>query len=284
MTDWDLTKLKMIARGGEAEIYDIGDGKILRVLTKPGAKLPETEKMLLTTLHKYHIHVPLVYDLFNIDGKPAVLMQKIDGCNLFDYMLNSPSKIPQTSKELAHMHLQIFNITADKLTAIADIVKYFASLPSLLEKRLINFVLETLISLPQEDSLCHGDFHPGNILMQNDDLYIIDWSGAYRGSYLCDVANTYLLMKRVPKIPGQNIESHSAAKSAGIIIANSYLNEILRLKSFDFAVFTKWTVIMSFLRVFNGLPSEKDGRASYIDRCFKMNSKKINAAEWIKLL
>lgn len=40
------------------------------------------------------------------------------------------------------------------------------------------------------DSLCHGDFHPGNILLSNGHTMVIDFMNVYHGDFLYDVART----------------------------------------------------------------------------------------------
>ncbi|NJD59100.1 MAG: hypothetical protein FIA98_06850 [Anaerolineae bacterium] len=47
--------------------------------------------------------------------------------------------------------------------------------------------------MPEENQLCHGDFHPGNILLTRRGPVIIDWIDASRGSPLMDVARSSLL-------------------------------------------------------------------------------------------
>ncbi|MDE6790423.1 MAG: aminoglycoside phosphotransferase family protein, partial [Clostridia bacterium] len=43
-------------------------------------------------------------------------------------------------------------------------------------------------------NLCHGDFHPSNIIITADGTpYIIDWAHATQGNASADVARTYLM-------------------------------------------------------------------------------------------
>ena len=44
--------------------------------------------------------------------------------------------------------------------------------------------------LADGDTLCHGDFHPGNILLSGDGAFIIDFMNVCCGNYLYDVART----------------------------------------------------------------------------------------------
>jgi aminoglycoside phosphotransferase (APT) family kinase protein len=46
------------------------------------------------------------------------------------------------------------------------------------------------------NSLCHGDFHPQNILYDGNKYWIIDWVDATSGNPLADACRTYLLFKQ----------------------------------------------------------------------------------------
>jgi aminoglycoside phosphotransferase (APT) family kinase protein len=51
----------------------------------------------------------------------------------------------------------------------------------------------TLDALPRGTSVCHGDFHPGNVVMSERGPVVIDWLTASRGNPVADVARTLLL-------------------------------------------------------------------------------------------
>ncbi len=48
--------------------------------------------------------------------------------------------------------------------------------------------------MPDDNQLCHGDFHPGNVMLTARGPIIIDWMTAKRGSPMADVARTLLLL------------------------------------------------------------------------------------------
>ncbi|HET9060352.1 MAG TPA: phosphotransferase [Acidimicrobiales bacterium] len=54
--------------------------------------------------------------------------------------------------------------------------------------------LDMLRTLPDGDRLCHGDFHPANVLGTLGTPVIIDWGDAARGAPAADVARTWLLL------------------------------------------------------------------------------------------
>ena len=52
-----------------------------------------------------------------------------------------------------------------------------------------------LARLPDEEALCHGELHPGNVILAEGGPVIVDWKGASRGSSLSDVARVVLAIK-----------------------------------------------------------------------------------------
>lgn len=278
---YDLANLKLLAQGGEADIYDIGENKILRVMRNANGKSLEREKILFPILQNHHVNIPCVYDYVVVDGKPAEVMQKISGATMIDELKKHPLHISSQIKQLAHMQTEVSSIEiCDTLNTIQNVMDYFIAKPPLMEKKLIDFTLCIFNELPKDNYLCHADFHPGNILIQDGKYYIIDWSGAYRGNYLSDVAHSYLLLKHVPQIPGQSSVQHTLLKFVGASAAKAYIREVYRLKLFDYELFSKWTVIMAFLRVYYGMPSEREERIKYINKCYDMYSKNVNASKW----
>jgi tRNA A-37 threonylcarbamoyl transferase component Bud32 len=281
--DYELKKLKMLAQGGEAVIYDIGDGKIIRVLRVAGRQQFETEKILYPLLQKNNINVPEIYDYAEIEGRSAQIMQNINGNDMLEYLEHHPFCMNKLVKKLADMHTEVLNIEADsRMNTIKDKINYFLSRSLPTDKKLADFVIKLLEELPDKSNVCHGDFHPGNILMQNGKYYIIDWSGAYIGDSLSDIAHSYLIMKLVPFMPGHRKVQHAFIRFAGSLMAKSYLKQMSELKSFDFELFSKWTVVISFLRLYYKLPLEEQGRISYMRKCYELNLQGKSAALWYK--
>ena len=65
----------------------------------------------------------------------------------------------------------------------------------LLDEQLKQALLGRLAGMPGGDRLCHGDFHPVNVLGQNSLPMVIDWPDACCGDPAADVCRSYLLLK-----------------------------------------------------------------------------------------
>ena len=54
--------------------------------------------------------------------------------------------------------------------------------------------LRALMEMPDGDRLCHGDFHPGNVIITKQGPIVIDWIDATRGNPLADVARSSVIL------------------------------------------------------------------------------------------
>ena len=51
-----------------------------------------------------------------------------------------------------------------------------------------------LDSMPKHIKLCHGNFEPKNVIINDEGTYVIDWGSARQGNASADVGRTYLLL------------------------------------------------------------------------------------------
>ncbi|MFC2013409.1 phosphotransferase family protein [Chloroflexota bacterium] len=68
--------------------------------------------------------------------------------------------------------------------------------------RVKEVVLEALEQLPDGSAVCHGDFHPRNIIISSRGPVIIDWANATQGNPLADVAWILLASQTAAWQPG----------------------------------------------------------------------------------
>jgi aminoglycoside phosphotransferase (APT) family kinase protein len=63
-----------------------------------------------------------------------------------------------------------------------------------------------LDALPDGRSVCHGDYHPGNVILTKRGPVAIDWMTAKSGSSWADVSRTNLLLSIGAKSAGRQIK------------------------------------------------------------------------------
>ena len=65
----------------------------------------------------------------------------------------------------------------------------------LLDEPRKQLLLGRLSDMPEGDRLCHGDFHPVNVLGDASQPLVIDWPDASCGDPAADVCRSYLLLR-----------------------------------------------------------------------------------------
>ena len=264
----DIGTLPLIARGGQADIYDYGSGKVIRVprRTQDYDRIRYEYRVYLS-LSGSNVAAPKVYDLVEIDGAPSIIMERILGTSMMDQIKKQPYLIRQKAIDLANMHLGLLRVSADvSMTNAKDQARYCIGKSVSLNEHTKQVLMDTLEHLRAGISLCHGDFHPGNILHRDGTDYIIDWSGATKGDVAYDIAHTYILLRVVPRAPGIGLLMHWIQKLLGKAMASIYMKTIMKSISIDRGQLSKWVLIKAAERTYYGLPSEMARLHTFINR------------------
>ena len=282
----NIQELKKIATGGQAEIYDLANGKILRLMLRPeDSFLVDYEYQSLQAVKGSGLFVPEVFEKVNVDNRPGFIMEKIEGFNLTKMFQKNPLLLFRKIKELSTVHFKLNQIKApENLIDLRSRIRKLVDKSDFIDSGTKDFVYEILDQLPDGDRLCHGDFHPGNIIVKDGNPYIIDWCGATKADPVADVAHTYLLFRNVPKIPNSSNISFYMLKLAALLSASTYYKTYNKNYKLDESLFSKWLLVRAAERTYYGMESEKKDLVKFITRCKKDYSDQNENLKWHRLL
>jgi aminoglycoside phosphotransferase (APT) family kinase protein len=186
-----------IALGRTAEIYPYGEEKVLKLfLSDTPQPWINKEIEIGSYIQETNIPVPKVYERVKIEEREGVIYERIEGPSLLNELATKPWNVVKYGRLLANLHVQVHDVTAPKSLetqrewatgGIPDSEKISADMKAK--------VLELLDSLPDGDQLCHGDFHPGNIIITQRGPVIIDWMTVSQGVASGDVARTATILE-----------------------------------------------------------------------------------------
>ena len=83
-----------------------------------------------------------------------------------------------------------------------------------------------LLEVP-EPVICHGDFHPGNLLVDDGSVGVIDWTDAGIGDRHGDIAHTVWIFRFIGAAPVHRAE-RVVARTAGPALTRAYLSAYRR--------------------------------------------------------
>ena len=185
-----------IARGRTADVFAWDHDRVLKVIRPEfGLKLAEIEAEIATQVGAAGIDCPRFFGLTEFRGRPALIYERIEGEQMAGLGLRRPWRVPALARRMARLHLSMhaspFGGQAPSLRArlgarIADI----DALSGELKARL----LDRVARVPDGDRLCHGDFHPENVLCARGRDVAIDWLDVAVGHPHADVARTSIIL------------------------------------------------------------------------------------------
>ena len=234
-----------IAVGRTAEIYPFEDGKVLKLFfpTIPQAWI-DKEVETGRYIQDAGLPVPKVYESVKRDGREGVVYERIDGPSLLNHLGTRPWQAGQYARLLAGLHAQVHDVSAPpSLEPQREWATGGLPESEKLSQGTRERVLRLLESMPAGDQLCHGDFHPGNIIVTQRGPVIIDWMTASRGAGCGDVARTAVILEAAQAPEGTPMRWLLEWIRESFL--RTYLKTYSRLRPVDGRQFAAWRAIMA---------------------------------------
>lgn len=232
-----------LATGGTAEIFALDAGRVLKLYwggASPDA--PEREAERARAAYAAGAPSPAVLDILAADDRFGVIFEYVQGPPMLQMMAADPTRAEDLVCELARLHAKLHKLPGNGLPPQREHLSRRIAL-SPLNHRLRATVLAALSKLPGGDALCHGDFHPGNVLLAPAGPAIIDWFDAVRGDPAADIARTLLLLQYA-KVPAD-----SALESIRSELTALYLHEYRQVHDVSSEALQAWALPVATARL-----------------------------------
>lgn len=204
-----------LAEGRTSEIFAYGRREAVKVPRRGvPPHWPRTEAAIAAAVHRTGLPCPEVKGLVEIDGRESIVFQRVDGPSMWEVIRQRPAEVERCADLLVQVQRSIHRavLSPDDRSGLPSIVDRTVSkilVTDGLTERERHDAHRLVTSLPAGLELCHGDLHPGNVLMSPDGPMIIDWFDAAIGPPAADVARSSLLVRPAssgrippPHLPG----------------------------------------------------------------------------------
>ncbi|HEU5347885.1 MAG TPA: aminoglycoside phosphotransferase family protein [Ktedonobacterales bacterium] len=246
-----------IAEGRTAEIFAWSEGQVLK-LFRPGWE-PEVaahEAAIARTLDATGVPVPRVGDLTEVDGRPGIVYERVTGPSLLTILSSQPLRLPAVARTLGEVHASVHQHTVPMLPNLREVLARRIQAVTLLPPAQQRAALDSLEALPDGEALCHGDYHPDNVLLSPRGPLVIDWGNAALGDPLADVARTLLLMRASFVYPKSRAE-RIARRALTATLNRLYLRRYRQLRPIDRARLTAWELPITAARLIEDIAEEE---------------------------
>lgn len=195
-----------LGAGRQAEIFEWESGRVLKLYRHAQAKQEaHAEAELTRHAHAAGAPAPAVYETLTVDGRCGTVYERLNGPTMLSVLITRPWRVNVFAQQMAALHAQLHQCSgaglstqAVRVRELAQWVEGQADFAPALKTKLLNVIN----ALPEGNRLCHGDFHPDNVLLTPDGPRVIDWTNAWSGHPLADVARTSIILRLGDPPPG----------------------------------------------------------------------------------
>ncbi|MEW5830703.1 MAG: aminoglycoside phosphotransferase family protein [Chloroflexota bacterium] len=239
-----------LALGRTAEIHAWEPGWVLKLYFdwfEPEAV--DYERRIASAIHAAGLPVPAVGGTVSVAGRVGLLYERRDGASMWSDLDQHPTRLVSHARTLAELHVEMHarpmqaGIPPLRLKLER---KLQAAKP--LPERLRSAALAALEKMPEGDRLCHGDFHPGNVLLSQPDPVIIDWIDSSIGNPLADVARTTILALGAAAVNPSKLAYLGIAATHAL-----YLRRYFQLRPSGRDEYRRWLPIVAAARLSEGI-------------------------------
>lgn len=185
---------KMISESEKVQVFET-DGKCVKIFKDP--KEPKSVVLYEALTHTRveetgFARIPPFEEITKIDGKWAIIYQHIGGKTLEELMKEKPAKADDYLEKMVDLQIEINSLRSVKISKLTDYFKRSIDGLDMIDDVKKYELLTRLNAMPKHSKLCHGDFSPDNIIVNDDGVFIVDWLKAKQGNASADIAKTYL--------------------------------------------------------------------------------------------
>jgi len=258
----------LLAQGRTAEIFAWNDGHVLKLFHEwcPSDWI-EYEAGIARAVYNAGVPSPNPGKIIEVNGRRGLIYERLEGISMLQDLNARPWMLIKHARTLAELHVKIHQQSITGLPSYKDRLRYDIHNTPHLSEDLRNKILVRLDILPSGKDLCHGDYHPGNVLLTKKGPIVIDWMTASSGTRWADVARTDLLL---------SIGSKSAGKQVSPIIMwmvgiyhRVYRNHYNALFPDTEAEMDRWMPVVAAARLNEDIPPEREALIEIINGWFR---------------
>ena len=251
-------KYPRIAEGGTSEIFAWDENKILKLYhegASPGEA--EGEASRASIAYDAGVKTPAVIDTITIENRQGIIFERVRGVTMVDAIIANPQKLVPYAHLLAELQADVSTRTTSKLPLQRQRLQRQIQSVSGLAKETKAAILTDLDRLQDDNTLCHGDVHPENILLTADEPVIIDWVDATQGSPVVDVARTALML-RVGGLPPSTDElRRQKITEMRYLFYEAYLERYTQICSVSRKAVAHWELPVAAARLSEGIGNDE---------------------------
>ncbi len=249
----------LVAQGRTASVHAWRPGQVLKLFrAECDLATVEQEAHIARAVRAAGAPAPAVGEIVEVDGRFGMVFERVVGVPMSNVLMKQPWQAAALGQRLARLHAKVHRLRLrDALPANEVRLERQIKLARALPCQIRHSVLEALSTMPRDDCLCHGDFHPANVMLGVRGDIVVDWTDASPGHPMADVARTVIIvLGEAQRASGRSVAARPILRR----FCNAYLAEYRRRANVTVPSFDIWRPIVAAARLGEGI----DGLDSWL--------------------
>ncbi len=202
-----LDESKIMGRGATGAVYQYQEDSIVKVYFSESA-LEEIEREKKYAREAFILGIPTAISLgiVMVGDKFGLEYEFIKSSTLSGEIMKNPEKTDELVSKLVdvanslHTTSHQSGIKESIFLSVKDFFLQHLEINPILNSDEKALCREFIKSIPDRDTLVHGDFHTGNIMLSGDEAMLIDIADICYGHPIFDLASLYFTLVIVPSL------------------------------------------------------------------------------------
>lgn len=202
-----------IASRKNKDIY-VEDGKVIKLFvpSHPKSNILNEALNQARVDESSNLNIPKLYEVKKYNDRWAIVTEYIEGKTIAELMQENPDRFDEYLMLFVKVQQAILANSVPMLNRIKEKFTRKLETATNIDENTKYELLQRLNGFKNHDELCHGDYHPSNVIVKADGtVYVIDWSHVTQGNAAADAARTFLLfsMEQKPDVAEKYLETFS---------------------------------------------------------------------------
>ena len=239
---------RLLAVGNVAEIFEYGCRVVKLYKSAAGKPAAFREASIHAAVEALQLPVPRLWGVQQFGDRWGLVFDYVEQPAFAEQMRNRPEHASRYIDRMVRLQIHINGQPAVHLAWLNAKLAANIAATGLLDQKRKRELLARLAEMPKGEHLCHGDFHPMNILGDTAQPIVIDWADARRGDPAADASRSYLLLKlHAPQW------------------ATAYLYSYCETAAMACEIVLDWLPYVAAAKLAEGVPDEIDGLLKILD-------------------
>ena len=190
-----IDKEQLVAKGSVGTVYKLDEDKIIKVFnSNVSFDMIRREREYAKSVFLSGLPTVISYEIVKVDNQYGIIYEMANADTFSAVLTKNMDRFDDLAGQYAELLKKINSTTfaRGQFPEAKQIYRQYAEQSAFLSGAEKNILFKLIDSIPDRNSLLHGDFHANNIMLHENELTLIDLGDATLGHPIFDLASMYV--------------------------------------------------------------------------------------------